>query len=68
MDSLDSIPGKRVLLVGSNFSAEDFACLLVKAQAAKVTVSARTQPIMIGLPKEVDLKGPVKNIEGTTIK
>ncbi|XP_063710970.1 trimethylamine monooxygenase-like [Symsagittifera roscoffensis] len=59
--------GQRVLLVGSSFSVEDFACLLTKAGAAQIDVSSRRPQMIITLPASVTKHPLPTKIEGSSV-
>ena len=61
------VSGQRVLLVGSSFSVEDFACLLTKAGAAQIDVSSRRPQMIITLPASVTKHPLPTKIEGSSV-
>ena len=59
---------KRLLLVGSGFSAEDIAVMSVKAGATGVTVSYLDHSLKVGLPPQIEERPILENINGRTVK
>lgn len=60
--------GKRILLVGSSFSAEDLAIKSIVAGADKVTICYRSQPTNLVFPMGIDEKPLLTKIEGSTVR
>ncbi|XP_075261845.1 trimethylamine monooxygenase-like isoform X1 [Convolutriloba macropyga] len=60
--------GKRILLVGSSFSAEDLAVKSIAGGAQKVTICYRSSPTNLTFPPGVDEKPLLTKIEGSTVR
>ena len=59
--------GKRVLVVGSSYSAEDIALQSRKYGAASVTISYRTNPMGFHWPEGVDEVELISHFDGSTV-
>ncbi|XP_063717982.1 trimethylamine monooxygenase-like [Symsagittifera roscoffensis] len=59
--------GKRVLVVGSSFSAEDIAMHSLRAGAQYVTISYKTKPQPLNYPGGIDVRPLLENIDGNTV-
>ena len=58
--------GKRCLLIGSSYSAEDIASHLYKFGAKNVTVSSRTQPMGFNWPETIKEEQLLIKVDGCT--
>src|SRR5437764_2210336 len=58
--------GKRLLVIGSSYSAEDIALQAKKYGARSVTVSYRTQPMGFPWPEGIDEVPLLSKVDGST--
>jgi len=58
--------GKRLLLIGSSYSAEDIALQLLKYGAKQIICTWRSKPMGYKWPKEVDERPLIQRFEGKT--
>src|SRR5438552_15119554 len=58
--------GKRLLVIGSSYSAEDIALQTKKYGARSVTVSYRTQPMGFPWPEGIDEVPLLAKVDGST--
>lgn len=64
MRDMREFKGKRLLVIGSSYSAEDMALQGYKFGVQSVTISYRTKPMGLKWPKEIEERPLIVKIEG----
>jgi len=59
--------GKRLLLIGASYSAEDIAMQCLKYGAQHIICSFRTQPMGFPWPKEIEERPLLQRIDGSSV-